>query len=57
MLNSHKWWHKCLTFVVDSSLLNSFIIYREDATALSLGIWTQQLFHFNLAKALVAPLV
>jgi hypothetical protein len=57
MLNSHKWWHKCLTFVMDSSLLNCFIIYREDATELGLGVWTRQLFHLTLAKALVAPLV
>jgi hypothetical protein len=57
MLNSHKWWHKCLTFIVGSSLLNCFIIYREDATELGLGVWMRQLFHLTLAKALVAPLV
>lgn len=57
MLNSYKWWHKCLTFVVDSSLLNCFIIYHKDATELGLGIWTLQVFYFNLAKALVALLV
>jgi hypothetical protein len=29
-LESNKWWHRGLTFVVDGSLQNAYIIYKED---------------------------
>jgi hypothetical protein len=56
-LQSHKWWHRVLTLVLDSSLLNSFLIYRVDAEDVGMPVYTRQLWHFTLAKRLVAPFV
>ena len=57
MLQSHKWWHKLLNFVIDSSLLNAFILYRADATSLGLAVFSCQLWYYTLDQALVAPFV
>jgi hypothetical protein len=56
-LQSHKWWHKILTFILDSSLFNSYVLYSADAESLGLSRHTRQLWHFNLARSLVAPFV
>jgi hypothetical protein len=56
-LESNKWWHRGLTFVLDSSLQNSFIIYKEDAERVGLQLYTRQLWHYTLAKYLVEPFV
>jgi hypothetical protein len=37
-LQSHKWWHRVLTLVLDSLLLNSFITYRVDAEDVGIPI-------------------
>jgi hypothetical protein len=55
VLQSHKWWHQCLTLVLDSSLQNGYILYREDVSQVGLPLYTRQLWHYNLARGLVAP--
>jgi hypothetical protein len=54
---SHKWWHRPMLFVVDSSILNAYVIYVEDMRELGLPTLSRQLFHFNLGAALVEPYV
>jgi hypothetical protein len=56
-LQSHKWCHRILTFILDSSLFNSYILYTADGESLGLPRHTRQLWHFNLARSLVAPFV
>jgi hypothetical protein len=56
-LQSHKWWHWCLTLILDSSLQNGFILYREDVMEVGLPVYSRQLWHYNLAQVLVAPFV
>lgn len=57
MMASHKWWHKILTFVLDSSIDNSWILYRHDAEDLGLATQSRLAWHYNLAQQLVAPFV
>jgi hypothetical protein len=54
-LQSHKWWHRCLILVLDSSLQNGYILYWEDVSQVGLPLYTRQLWHYNLARGLVAP--
>jgi hypothetical protein len=56
-LESHKWWHRILTFVLDPSMHNSFVLYKEDSETLELLKHSLQLWLFTLAKQLVAPCV
>lgn len=35
-LQSHKWWHRLLLFVLDSSLQNANVLYREDVQRVGL---------------------
>jgi hypothetical protein len=49
-LESHKWWHRILMFVVDSSTYNSFVLYKEDNESLGLPKYSRQLRLFRLAK-------
>jgi hypothetical protein len=56
-LQLHKWWHRVLTLVLDSLLLNSFITYRADAEDVGMPVYSRQLWHYTLAKRLVAPFV
>ena len=54
-LKSHKWWHRILTFIVDFSTHNSFVLYKEDSENLGLSKYSQQLWLFTLSKQLIAP--
>lgn len=56
-LQSQKSWHRCFTFVIDSSILNALILYWEDATNRGLALYLQHFWHYILAQKLVAPFV
>jgi hypothetical protein len=56
-LQSHKWWHRCLTLILDSSLQNGFILYHADVVEVGLPMYSRQLWPYNVARALVAPFV
>jgi hypothetical protein len=53
----HKWWHKVFLFILDSWILNCYILYAEDTWTLGLVMRTRQLFHYNLEMSLVTPLL
>jgi hypothetical protein len=42
-LESRKWWHWGLTFMLDGSLQNAFIIYKEDSERVGLQVYARQL--------------
>jgi hypothetical protein len=54
-LESHKWWHRCFTLMIDSSLHNGYVLYVEDANQVGLATYSRQLWYYILAKAMVAP--
>ena len=48
---SHKWWHKVLLFVTDSSLDNAYVLYK--AYCLGRGqkrVMSQIQFHYEIAN-------
>ena len=55
-LQLHKWWHWILTFILDSSLFNTYVLYSVDVESLDLPQYTWQLWYFNLGRSLVAPM-
>ena len=56
-LESHKCWHRLLTFILESSMQNSFVMYKEDSETLGLPKHLRQLWLFMLDKQLVVPCV
>lgn len=54
-LHSHKWWHRIFMFVLDSQLLNSYILYACDHRALGLPLLSRSLWHYTLAEYLIRP--
>lgn len=56
-LHSHKWWHRLLFFILDSSLLNAYILYSEDTRAVGLPLYARALWHYNLGMSLCTPLL
>ena len=54
-LHSHKWWHRIFIFVLDSQLLNAYILYACDRRALGLPMSSQLLWHYNVAEDLIRP--
>ena len=50
-------WHRVLSLVLDSSLFNAFIQYREDATTAGLAIYSRQLWYYTLAAKLILPFI
>lgn len=54
-LQSHKWWHRLLMFVLDSSCLNAYIMYAEDGRRVGMPLYPRILWHYELAMALVKP--
>jgi hypothetical protein len=54
-LTSHKWWHRLLGFVVDSSAHNAYILYRHDAQAVGVPIFSRLLWLYKVGMALVRP--
>lgn len=54
-LHSHKWWHRIFMFVLDSQLLNSYILYASDQRALGLPVYSRLLWHYTVAEDLIGP--
>jgi hypothetical protein len=57
LLHSHKWWHKCFSFILDQSLVNAFIIHEEVVEEFGLSNMTHKKFNLTIAEALVQPLL
>jgi hypothetical protein len=53
LLQSHKWWHKGYCFVIDQSLVNSFILFKEAMVEMGFLVVTRKQFHLRVANALV----
>lgn len=51
--HSRKWWHKLMFFVVDSSLMNAWVLFRSDMQARGQRIGSRLKFYFTVAKELV----
>jgi hypothetical protein len=45
LMKSHKWWYKRFCFVLDQSLVNSFILYTEEMLEVDFPVLTRKLFH------------
>jgi hypothetical protein len=56
-LQSHKWWHRLMLFVVESYLDNSHILHEADNWVVGLVVLTCQCFRYVLAQTLVGPFV
>ena len=56
-LHSHKWWHRIFMFILDSQLLNSYILYACDRRAVGLPVHSRMLWHYEVAKDLIRPLI
>jgi hypothetical protein len=54
-LASHKWWHRLLGFVVDSSTHNAYILYRDNAQAVGVLVISRLLWLYRVGMALVLP--
>jgi hypothetical protein len=54
-LASHKWWHRLLCFVVDSAAHNAYILYRHDARAVGVPVFSRLLWLYRLGMALLCP--
>lgn len=52
-LQSQKWWHRLLLFVLDSSCMNGYTLYREDSERVGLPVQSRLLWHYNLGMELV----
>lgn len=52
-LQSKKWWHRLLLFILDSSCMNGYTLYREDAQRVGLPVHSRLLWHYDLGMALV----
>jgi hypothetical protein len=52
-LQSHKWWHRLFMFILDSTLLNSYILYSHQIRGLGLPINSRALWHYRLGMQLV----
>lgn len=52
-LRSHKWWHRLLLFVLNTSLGNAYILYKAHAEGCGQKrIMTRVEFHFEVASRL-----
>jgi hypothetical protein len=54
-LASHKWWHRLLGFVVDSSAHNAYILYRHDAQTVGVPVYSRLLWLYKVGMALLRP--
>jgi hypothetical protein len=54
-LQSHKWWHRLLLFVLDTSCQNAYVLYKEDAEQVGLPVTSRLLWHYTLGMRLVQP--
>ena len=53
LMRSHKWWHKCVSFVVDQSLVNAKILHDEAVLDMGLPTVTTKQFRLRVAEGLV----
>jgi len=52
-LRSHKWWHRLLLFILDTSLGNAYILYRAHAVACrQKRVLSRVAFHYEVANSL-----
>jgi len=50
-LRSHKWWHRLLLFILDTSLGNAYILYKADAAAsMQKRVMSRVAFHYEVAN-------
>jgi hypothetical protein len=56
-LQSHKWWHRVLLYVVDGSMMNSWVLYQDDCRHLGLAMKTRACFYKTLALDMIQPSV
>ena len=54
-LQSHKWWHRLLLFVLDTSCQNAYVLYKEDANRVGLPVQSRLLWHYTLGMRLISP--
>jgi len=55
MLSTHKWWHKIFCFVVDQSIINSYILHCKESQWLELHVLKYIYFNLGVGNYLVAP--
>lgn len=53
--SSHKWWKKLLLFVLDQSLVNTWILYQEQIEELGLKLCSHVHFNIGVGKYLIEP--
>ena len=53
-LKSHKWWHKLFFFIVDQSMVNSYVVYCSQMEQLGLRVRTHMQFKIAVGKYLVS---
>ena len=53
-LRSHKWWHKLFFFILDQSVVNSYVVYSSAMETVGLKVPTHMQFNIALGKQLVA---
>lgn len=53
LMRSHKWWHKCVSIVVDPSLVNAKILHDEAVLDMGFPIVTTKQFRLRVAEELV----
>ena len=53
LMRFHKWWHKCVSFVLDQSLVNAKILHDEAILDIGLPSATTKLFRLRIAEGLV----
>ena len=53
LMRSHKWWHKCVSFVLDQSLVNAKILHDEAILDMGFPTVTTKQFRLRVAEGLV----
>ena len=52
-LSTHRWWHKILWFVIDQTITNCWILYRDEMEELGLHVLSHVSFQLAIAEHLV----
>jgi hypothetical protein len=53
LMRSHKWWHKCVSFVLDQSLVNAKILHDEAILDMGFPTATTKQFRLRVVEGLV----
>lgn len=56
-LSSHKWWHKIFAFIVDQSIINSYILFNSEMEKLGLPVMRHMRFNLAIADDLIKGLL